>query len=75
MDEKKPTFDHLEEALAAVGYSHFFRNDLYIKPGQTWSALEKGIQLTITRLGDGRYSYPLVNDLNRKRQYETLLSS
>ncbi|HSG63206.1 MAG TPA: hypothetical protein VLA24_17410 [Pseudomonadales bacterium] len=75
MDEKQPIFEHLEEALAAVGYSHFFRNDLYIRPGQTWSTLEKGIQLTITRLGDGRYSYPLVNDLNRKQGNDALLSS
>lgn len=64
MEEKNAYFQRLDEALEAVGMRHFYRESLYIKPGQSWTVMEEGVSMTITRQSDGLYCYPLIHSQN-----------
>jgi len=57
MDDTK-TFQSLREALESQKLDRFYRDDIYLNPGQTWAVLEGGTAFTVTRLTDGNYSSP-----------------
>ena len=71
MDENISVFEQLKEALAAVGMAHLYREERYIKPGQSWHVIEQGVSVTITRHSDGLYSYPVVSGLDPSRYQKT----
>lgn len=58
MDENSPTYPSLREALEANNLLEYFRDHIHLRPGQTWSVLEKGRTFTITRHQDGGYYFP-----------------
>jgi len=57
MDDTK-TFQSLREALESQKLDRFYRDDIYLNPGQTWAVLEGRTVFTVTRLTDGNYSSP-----------------
>ena len=58
MDENSTIYQSLREALEANNLLEFFRDHIHLRPGQTWSVIEKGRSFTITRHQDGGYFFP-----------------